>query len=282
MKKIFIVILNYNGFADTAKCLPTLYRLQDKSYSLEVVVVDNGSNTEQLVKLKKLVNDRRYLLIENGKNLGFAKGNNVGIKYALDHGVDYVLLLNNDTEIVGNFLKDLLEDGYPLSAPAVRFREFKDHPQLLYDLGGYVNWTTGRTTHLNCYSREFEKKKKEGIIKCDYVAGCSLLIKREVLEKVGLLDEKYFIYFEDVDFCVAARKYGFKTVVDPRHYIIHKLGGSMDRWSGRAIYRNLTGNFIFITKHLGWHRVTGYTYLFILTAKIIIDRLRGYISKEIR
>lgn len=283
MKKIVIIILNYNGFEDTKNCLSTLNLLEDKSYKFETVVIDNGSKTEELKNLRTLLN-KKYSgikLITNGKNLGFAKGNNVGIKYALDKGADYIFLLNNDTLIEHNFLKNLLVLDKDISSPIVKFQEFKDKSKLMYDLGGFVNWWTGRTYHLNAYSEELEKYLTKKYIEVDYIAGCSMLIKREVFEKIGLLDEKYFIYFEDVDFCITAKKNGLEVVVDPKGMIYHKLGGSMDRWSNRAIYRNLTGNLIFIIKHLGWRIPTGLFYLSFLTAKIIMDRVKDHIKGEI-
>ena len=274
MKKIFIIILNYNGFDDTAKCLQTLYLLKNKSYILKTVIVDNGSSQVQLNKLKKFLDDFTDIeLIENGKNLGFAKGNNNGIRYALNHQADFILLLNNDTKIEMNFLKKLLFLAAPISSPVVKFREFRDKPKLIYDLGGYVNWTTGRTTHLNAYAGERKLFQDKEFIEVDYVAGCCMLVKEEVFQKIGLLDEKYFIYFEDVDFCVTAKRQGFRVIVDPKSIVYHKLGGSMDRWSKRAIFHNLFSNFIFITKHLEWRIFFGYAYLFFLTAKIVRDRI---------
>jgi len=279
MKKIYIVILNYNGFADTRQCLETIFQLEDKSYQLSTLVIDNGSSIEELAMLKNFIK-KYYLanlrLIENKKNLGFAKGNNVGIRYALNHGADFVLLLNNDTKIQMNFLKNLIALDMPISSPIVKFREFKEHPKFIFDLGGFVNWWTGRTYHLNAYRETVDKYKSKKYLEVEYVAGCCMLIRRDVFEKIGLLDEKYFIYFEDVDFCITAKKKGFKVVVDPQGFIYHKLGGSMDRWSSRAIYRNLLGNFIFISKHLGWRRFTGYAYLLTLTGKILFDRIRGH------
>lgn len=282
MKKIYIVILNYNGYADTMKCLQTLSLLEDKSYKVNTLLVDNGSREDELAQLKSFLHDPRnkkkfhlddIKLIENRRNLGFAKGNNVGIKRALQEGADFILILNNDTEMRMNFLKNLIRLDMPISSPVVVFKECKDKPGLMYDLGGFVNWTTGRTYHLNAYKEEAGKFKSQKYIDVDYVAGCSMLVKREVFEKIGLLDETYFIYFEDVDFCISARNKGYKVIVDPKSTIYHKLGGSMDRWSTRAIYRNLLGNLIFITKHLGWRRITGYAYLALLTAKIIRDRI---------
>lgn len=280
MKNIFVVILNYNGFEDTRKCLETIHILRDKSYRLTTVIVDNGSGTEELKNLKTLIKIKYpgIILLENGKNLGFARGNNVGIRFALAKGADFVFILNNDTLMEMNFLRNLVRMAHPISSPVVRFREFADKPKMMYDLGGFVNWWTGRTYHLNAYDEDLAKYSKEKFLVVDYVAGCSMLVRKDVFERIGLLDEKYFIYFEDVDFCVTAQKNGFQVIVDREGYIYHKLGGSMDRWSNRAIYRNLTGNFIFITKHLGWRRLTGYVYLWVLTAKIIRDRILNHFS----
>ncbi len=277
MKKIYIVILNYNGFSDTKNCLESLHILKDRSYRLFTLIIDNGSVIKELTMLRNYIRKfKGFKLIENKRNMGFAKGNNVGIKIALREKADYVLLLNNDTKIEMNFLKNLISIGAPISSPVVKFPEFKNGGKLVYDLGGRVNWWTGRTTHLNLYADDYEKFDKEKPISADYVAGCSMLVKREVFEKIGLLSEKYFMYFEDVDFCVTAKKYGFETVVDPKSTIYHKLGGTTNRWSKKIIFYNLFSNFIFITKHLGMRRITAYFYLFLLTTKILIDRIRGY------
>ena len=287
MKNIFIIILNFNGYKDITACLTSLHHFRNNKYSLNTLIVDNGSGTDELTNLKQfLANNKKKLsflklkLIENNKNLGFAKGNNVGLRYALEKGVDYVLLLNNDVILEMNFLANALKIKADIISPVVKFREFKDKPQLLYDLGGFVNWTTGRTTHLNTYKNEYLRYKGQKPISVDYVAGCCMLIKRQVLESIGFLDEKYFIYFEDVDYCITAKKHGFKVVVDPDSIIYHKLGGSMDRWSNRAIFHNLYSNFIFISKHLGIKKLTGYGYLSVLILKILKDRIMDSLTKS--
>ena len=287
MKNIFIIILNFNGYRDLIKCLSSLRHLKNNRYQLTTLIVDNGSCADELTRLRKfLVKNRQQLaflrpkLFQNRLNLGFSRGNNVGIRHALEKGADYVLLLNNDVIIEMNFLIHSLRIKADIISPVVKFREFKDKPQLLYDLGGFVNWTTGRTTHLNTYKNEYLRYKGQKPISVDYVAGCCMLIKRQVLESIGFLDEKYFIYFEDVDYCITAKKHGFKVVVDPDSIIYHKLGGSMDRWSNRAIFHNLYSNFIFISKHLGIKKLTGYGYLSVLILKILKDRIMDSLTKS--
>ena len=282
MIKVFAVILNYNGFADTKKCLQSLHKLKGKNYRLRVVVVDNGSRDYQkkllLNYLKKTEWGSKIALdgiqfIENSKNLGFAAGNNLGIRFSLKKGADYVLILNNDTVMEMNILDKLFDINAHISSPAVKFRESKKSHRFIYDLGGYVNWWTGRTEHNNVSGNDYQIYAEKKEIAVDYVSGCSMLIKKQVFKKIGLFDENYFFYFEDVDFCIRAGNQGLSVIVCPGAVIYHKLAGSIKRWSNKAICANLTGNFVFITKHLGLRRITGYVYLFALTCKIIFDRL---------
>lgn len=260
-------------------CLPTLKRIKSNKYSLTIIIIDNGSNIKEREKLNTILSHYRHIkLIETNNNLGFAKGNNVGIRYSLKKGADFIVLLNNDTKVEGNFIKRAIELDTDILSPVVTFREFKDNPKQIYDLGGIVNWWTGRTTHKNAYKNEYLKLKNSQPFEVDYVAGCAMMVKREVFEKIGFLDERYFIYFEDVDFCITAKKAGFKVIVDPQTTIYHKLGGSMDRWSGRAIYHNLLSNYLFIGKHLGLRKISGYFYLLILTLKILRDYFRDFLK----
>ena len=222
MKKIYNVILNYNGYEDTILLLKSLPKLKAPGYQISTVIIDNRSTDDSVGRLSELIGQLKIdKLIENRKNIGFAKGNNVGIKYALNQGAVYILLLNNDTKIVDNFLPSLLKIDADIASPVVQFHEFKESKNWIYDYGGFINWTTGRTYHINKNSQP--KTNNIQTIPVDYIAGCCMFIKRKVFETIGLLDEKYFIYFEDVDFCVTAKKKGFSVIVDPTTTIYHKL-----------------------------------------------------------
>ncbi len=235
-------------------------------YKLEIVVVDNGSADRSVETIRNLKSKVKNLtLIENKKNLGFAGGNNVGIRYALENGADYVVVLNNDTIVPDNFL-NLLENDAGIVGPVIRF---KNDAKWVYDYGGYINWSIGRPKH-------FELPRyttHPTLCTFDYLSGCCLFIKRKVFEKIGFFDEKYFLYFEDVDFCLRAKRAGFKIALDPKVIIFHKLGGAAGRWSKTSIFHNLRSNIIFTTKYLGWRRPIGYLYLTLLSIKIIFDRL---------
>lgn len=277
MKKIFVLILNFNGYKDTKKCLVTLHNLFDKMYQLNTVVIDNGSSKKELRLLKDLLT--KYppiILLENGKNLGFAAGNNVGIRYALLHGADYVLLLNNDTVVTQEFLSILMNGNGDITAPVISYKSSRG--KWVYDYGGKINWWTGRTTHVEynnaatCLpARQVQLRNNDKEI--DYVSGCCMLVKREVFKRIGFFDEKFFFYFEDADFCVRAKQAGYHIFVHPEALITHTLGGSIGKWTNKAIYFNLCGNLLFIIKHLKWRIPVGLLYLTALTGKIVWDKL---------
>lgn len=269
---IYIIILHYKNIKDTIECLNSIQNLAKNRLNIKVILVDNDSTVTLTNSLYKSF---VFEIIHNEKNLGYAGGMNIGIRKALkDKSAKYILILNNDTVLPSNLLTKLLDNSSDIIGPVIAFRW---NSKLVYDFGGSVNWWTGRTHHMESSSK---LSKEFYNIKIDYVSGCCMLVRREVFRKIGLFDERYFFYFEDVDFCVRAKKAGFSISVNPDVYIYHKLGGSIGRWTNKAITNNIIGNFIFINKHLGWRRVTGYGYLFALTAKIVFDRVRGYISKE--
>jgi GT2 family glycosyltransferase len=277
MTKLFVVVLNFNGGKDIIECLNSL--MGEKA---EIVVVDNGSTDGSLEKLKVQSEKLKIAkIIENKKNLGFARGCNVGIKYALKNGAEAVLLLNQDTVVEKGFLKPLLENPADIVAPVIKF---KRKGEWVYDFGGRVNWWVGRTTHLEfSHLGGVMASPPAGGSAChhprwgsgiDYVSGCAMLIKRPVLEKIGLLDERYFLYEEDVDFCLKARKAGFKVVVEPKSIVIHKLSEGKEK-PLKQHFSHLKSNFIFINQWIPvYKRPFAYGYLLALFFKIIGARTK--------
>ncbi len=136
MKKLYIIILNYNGWHDTKDCLASLHILKAKNIEKYIVVVDNGSTDGSVENLKSQISKLNiHKIIENGGNIGFAKGNNRGIQYALDQGADYILLLNNDTKIIMNFLPSLLRIDADIGSPVVKF---KVSPGITFNLSASI------------------------------------------------------------------------------------------------------------------------------------------------
>lgn len=264
---VYIIVLHYKNIEDTIACLDSINKLQINGLNTKVILVDNGSKLKaQSAKLKTTAQNSK--LITNDKNLGFAAGVNIGIRETLkDKQTDFVLILNNDTILPPNFLQELLKNPVDITAPVIKFQW---NEKWKYDFGGKIDWNIGRTYHLESNSLAMKQFNHETI---DYVSGCCMLIKREVFDKIGLFDEKYFFYFEDADFCTRAQKAGFHIRVNPNTYIYHKLGGAIGLWTNKAIFYNLLGNFIFISKNLGWKIPIGYIYLLLLTVKIIFNKI---------
>lgn len=280
---IYIVVLHYGEINNTLNCLKSVAKLNRDKMKLKVILVDNDKIHFSGVPYRinplgtwKVLD--KIKIIYNTRNLGFAAGINVGIREALkDKKTDYILLLNNDTIVPPDLLTELLKTPVDITSPILKYKN--SIGQWRYDFGGKINWLIGRTNHLESNNLTIQPASPAGrqfnnsII--DYVSGCCMLVKREVFEKIGLFDERFFMYFEDADFCTRAKKEGFKIKVNPHVIIDHLLAASIGRGSGKAISNNLRGNFIFINKHLGWRRLIGYFYLLLLSGKILFNYLKS-------
>jgi len=266
MKKVFLIILNWNGWKMTLGCLKSLEGIKRDDYVVEVVVVDNGSTDESVEKIQnskfKIQNcNSKFKVIQNRVNLGFAEGNNVGIRYALENGADFVCLLNNDTRVSPDFLVELLkvagkdkaigvvggkiyfEKGYEFHKE--RYRE-NELGKVIWYAGGKVNWQNILASHRGV--DEVDHHQYDRTEETDYINGCLMLIKREVFEKIGLFDQKYFLYFEENDFSQRAKKAGFKLYFAPKAVIWHLNAGSSAPGSGLHDYFLTRNRLLF-----GWH-----------------------------
>ena len=216
---VFTIILNWNGLADTHECLQSLRHVAYDNQ--RVVVVDNGSEAAEAAALREEFADSIHL-IESARNLGFASGANLGIRYALENDADYVLLLNNDTTVDPPFLTALVEAAESRADTAACSPKayYYDEPQVIYSTGGGVNlWTaTARQVGRGQPDRgQFERPATR-----DYADGVCMLIPRRALETVGLLDEDYFAYWEETDWCVRAGGKGLRCYYVPGAKIWHK------------------------------------------------------------
>jgi len=244
MKKVFLIILNWNGGKMTVNCLRSLEGIKTDGVDVEIIVVDNGSTDNSL----KLIEDFKFKIedshlrlkvLRNKTNLGFAEGNNKGIRYALEEGADFICLLNNDTRVSPDFLLHLIkvaesgekigivggkiyfERGYEFHKERYKLNELG---KVIWYAGGEIDWDNVYATHRGV--DEVDCGQYEVQVETEYVNGCLMLIKREVFEKVGFFDPKYFLYFEENDFCQKALKAGFKLVFTPKAVIWHLNAGS--------------------------------------------------------
>ncbi len=242
---ISIVIVNWNRKKDTLDCLKSLLKIR-RDFKVEIIIVDNASNDDSVEQIRKFLNGRNfktsgfsYKLIINENNLGFSGGNNVGIKHALNHQADYVLLLNNDTYVDKDFLTNLVKvfQRYPkagILSPKIYFApgyEFKKDLYKISDFGSVIWYAGGDLDWDNVYGVnhgvDIVDSGQFGIIQdTDFATGACMLIKREVFERVGFLDEKYFMYFEDADLSLRVRRRGWRVLFVPQSRIWHKVSQS--------------------------------------------------------
>ena len=262
LPKVHIIVLNWNGAEDTINCLESLKRITYPNY--EVIVVDNASEGDDVKVLKERYSDY-ILIIENEQNLGYAEGNNTGIRFALEHGADYVLVLNNDTVVDSDFLSNLVEFAEKdLSAGICGPKMFyMAQPDILYFAGCRIRWFTGLPQH-----RGMGKKDKGKFDTPDYtdaITGSCMLIKRIVLEKIGLLPTDYFLQWEDIDFSTNARKNGFKCLYVPKAKIWHKWAASFIRsgMANRRFQYGVRAQLIYWHKYMSRPQFFGFVLYFL-------------------
>lgn len=251
LPKIAIVILNWNGKKDTKECLNSLNKITYSNY--EIILVDNGSADGSVEMLEKEYPEIN--LIKNKENLGFTGGNNVGIKKALEHNADYVLLLNNDTIVEQDFLENImdvaqLDPSIGIVGPKIYYYSL---PYIIWSAGGRYIPFLGKARTYGINKEDCSKYNK--MRQVSWVTGCAMLIKREVFNKLGLLEEQYFSNYEDLDFCISAGRVGYKIYYAPQAVIYHKVArdwGGLD--SPLYIYYQVRNNLLFIERKIEFPR----------------------------
>jgi hypothetical protein len=218
--QVAIIILNWNGLKDTLACLASLSRLDYPAY--EVIVVDNGSSDGSVAAIRSLY--PQTMLIETGDNLGFVGGNNVGLEYAKARQADYALLLNNDTEVSPDFLSLLVEaaESDPkvgIVGPTIYYYA---QPEVIWSAGGGIDWWEGET-HMLGLNEVDQGQLGHSYRPVDFVTGCTLLIKMPLIDRVGLLDPRFFAYYEEAEWCVRVSQAGFKILHVPQAKLWHKI-----------------------------------------------------------
>jgi GT2 family glycosyltransferase len=210
------IILNWNGWQDTIECLGALK--QCTYTNLSTVVVDNGSTNDSVGRIKAFRPD--ILVLESGKNLGFAGGNNIGIRHAIRYSAEYVWLLNNDTIPAPDALTALvakaLTDNRIGAVGSVCY--YADSPSAIEAWGGArVNLWIG-------YGRNSTKPRQDDWFHS--LNGTSILVSTAAIKDAGLLDEGFFLYWEDTEFCLRLRKHGWRIAAAPASRIAHIVHGS--------------------------------------------------------
>jgi GT2 family glycosyltransferase len=240
-----IILVNYGHPDLTIECVSSLEKSSFKDF--RVIIVDNGATIDSTDKLKREC--AKATVISSAENLGFAEGNNVGIRCALETRSEMILLLNNDTIVDGDLLKNLVETAVQDDRAGIVGGKiyYYDDPRMIWFAGGHLEIDKALGTHVGIGTRDdgsFDVMKES-----DFITGCCLLAKREVFERIGLLDKKMFLYFEDADFCLRARKVGYTVLFQPKAHVYHKVSNSTQRESPLYLYFNLRNKILFLRKH---------------------------------
>lgn len=243
MVDLSVVIVSFNTCELTCRCLESIFGNRWKSI-LEVILVDNNSVDDTVEVVKKKF--PKVAVVENKENVGFARGNNLGVAKA--HG-EYVLLLNSDTEVYPRALDDLLDFAkkgkFDVASCKLVFPDgsFQHNGGYLPTFGPIFLWLSGMDDILDIFGVKTkiyhlrDEKQYKNLTELGWVAGTAMLIKRDVFDRVGLLDEKIFMYTEDVDFCFRVRLAGGRIGWNKDAVIMHVGGGStktpnLTQWLG--------------------------------------------------
>lgn len=235
---VYIVILNYNNFEDTIGCLDSVSKISYSNY--KILVLDNASQNDSVDRIQEwMIRHRKgilrldedslsdykkecaadFILIAKHENNGYAGGNNAGIKFAIENGADYIWVLNNDTTVHPSALTELVKiaERYPGVGLVGSKIYFLDHPDRIWFSSGHYYYSADKRDRV---SDELEKEVR-------VISGCSFLINKELVKGIGFLWEGFFLYFEEDDFCMRAKKEGWKIYFSPKSKVYHKVSGSV-------------------------------------------------------
>ena len=244
---VYVVILNWNNAGDTLECLQSL---QATDYSPCVpVVVDNGSTDGSVDQIHAAFPSVHQ--IELGSNLGYAAGNNHGIEYALKEGADYVLVLNNDTLVDEQMLRNLVDfaegnDHHGMIGPKMFCYPQEDQ---VFALGSFIDWSNADTINRGMFLPAADIEMSDEPEPVDYIAGCCVLVSRQMLEKVGFLDPIYYLNYEDVDWGIRAIRQGFGVWYVPEAKLWHKVSATMGQASPINTYYMTRNALLFFWKN---------------------------------
>jgi GT2 family glycosyltransferase len=239
-----ILILNWNRREDTLACLESVSKINYPD--LKVCVIDNGSTDGSIEAVQEQYPNFEQLLLRENK--GYAEGNNCGAVHALAQGVDYLYILNNDTVVDPQSVQILVsaaEADEKIGAVGPLMYYFSE-PDRIWSAGGAMDWKKG--TCLNIGLNEIDRKQFSNQRLVDYIAGTALMVKRSVWEKVGPFDKRFFMYWEETDWCSRARAAGYDLVIVPQAKIWHKISPTQQAASPFIIYYMVRNNLLMLSK----------------------------------
>jgi GT2 family glycosyltransferase len=258
---VWVVLVNWNGRAVTLDCLASLHRVRYPG--MHVLAVDNGSADGSVEAIRKEYPDVEVLPLS--ENRRFAGGNNAGIQKAIAAGAAFVVLLNNDTLVDPDFLSALLgrfhsEERCGMVVPKIYYHHT---PDLLWYAGGEISFWTGTMRHRGIREHDHGQYDESG--NTGYATGCCILVSRDLIARIGLLDDSFFIYAEDADWSMRARRAGYRIVYEPRARVWHRLSVSAGgHLSFFKLKNKAVSNFRFMARYARWYHWLTFPWLNVL------------------
>lgn len=250
MLKVVTLVLNTNRRDDTLACLASLRTM---TYPTEIVVIDNVSTDGSVEAIRGAYPD--VTILETGTRMGYTTGNNFGFAHVLDAmDADAVFVLNEDTIAEPDMLEHLVAEFEAMERKAVIGPEvrYADEPELVWCAGGGIDWQRGYTVNLEIDT--VTKGVDRAPFDAPFIVGCAMLIPIAALRIVGGFDPRYFIYWEEVDWCVRAQKAGYRMRVVPASVLYHKVPRHAAGPTPRVLYYLTRNRLLFLRKHLPWYR----------------------------
>lgn len=248
---VYVIILNWNNAPDTIECLQSL---QTSNYQPAIpLIVDNGSTNGSVEEIRE--NFPSIDIIELEENLGYAAGNNVGIKHAMGDGADYVLILNNDTLVSPDMLGELIQFAQSKpNAGIVGPRMFyANQEDTIFAEGSFIDWGKGETYNRGMFQNASIERETSTPERVDFIAGCCVLVSRKFLDEVGGFDPIYFLNFEDVDWGIKAWRLGYEVWYTPDAIMWHKVSGTLGQSSPKNTYYMTRNSLLFFWRNSPLH-----------------------------
>jgi len=255
---------------ETIECIDSVFNITYPNF--QIIVVDNNSNDNSVEILKQKY--PMLYIIDNKNNFGYANGNNQGIKYALQQGAKYICILNNDVIVEKNFLEPLinrfdLDKSIGIVGPCIC--EYLNQ-NLIQAMGANINLFTGLTQPK--YKKKEYKNIKNNDITVDYLGGACFVVKSEVFNKIGLIPENYFLFFEETEFCLKALRNKFKLMCVSESKVYHKGSATISKFQGLSYFFLNKNRIVFMRRNANMiEKIIFFIYLnFETLGRMIIRR----------
>lgn len=245
MHKVAVVILNYKLHDLVLKCLESV---QNTLYKEKIIIVVDNNSGDGLAESLQVSKD--LIFIQNKENSGYTGGNNLGIKEALKQGADFILILNPDTTIDKNAVSILVEKAISLNADILSPKIYFSGSKKIWFAGGVMDLANVLGSNRGVDEQDIGQYDKDE--EMELVSGACMLVRKEVFEKIGFFDERYFLYYEDTDFCFRARKNGFKIFYIPEAVVFHKNAQATELGSPLQDYFITRNRMLFASKFLSF------------------------------